>query len=416
MWNTTKNALSYLWYVLTMDWLQLISTVIDILILVWTAICWQEVVQQPSLLLVLLAVLVNFIWQVFNVAEHFKFLKKENPASPLVSLLKDAGQRRDFSRIEVNRELSQLQYPYDSDLENGVLENTEVGRILRETDIPIKPLLSRAKMKETRTYIRQYQETLLKFLNHKWYEVSQNGGKFTNDRKICFASEVYQVDGGYQWRITEGCYYNGYLTNTIYTQYIGGSHYKLYPPMNMLNTPIGPLGDSDFSDHIGVSTMLYTNDGYVVVFRQAGNAGQYPNKYVPSGSGSLDFTDFKDDEDIRMVVVRGAERELGEETSLAKNLLMRDRDRMNIVIDTKVLRYYRDMERGGKPEFCCVSMVNKPKDFIKEYVAPSEEELANEKNWKLLADDALWQEELLPSASLSLKMNYVAVKEYMEKR
>jgi hypothetical protein len=416
MWNTIKNALSYLWYVLTMDWFQLISTAIDILILLWTVICWREVVMQPSLLLVVLAVLVNFIWQVFNVAEHFEFLKKENPASPLVSLLKDAEHRKDFSRIGVKRELYQLQYPYDLDLANGVLENHEVSKILSDTDISIKPLLSRAKMKETRTYIRQYQETLLKFLNHKWYEVSQNGGKFTNDRKICFASEVYQVDGALQWRITKGCYYNGYLTNTIFTQYIGGSHYKLYPPMNMLNTPICPLGDSDFSDHIGVSTLLYTADGYVVVFRQAGNAGQYPNKYVSSGSGSLDFADFDNDVDIRTVIIRGAERELGEESSLAKNLLTKDRDRQNVVIDTKVLRYYRDMERGGKPEFCCISMVNKPKDFIKEYVSPSVTELANEKNWKLFADDDLWQDEILPYASLSLKMNYMAVRDYMEKR
>lgn len=81
--------------------------------------------------------------------------------------------------------------------------------------------------------------------------------------------------------------------------------------MNMNTDPIRSLGDSDFSDHIGVSTLLYTKDGYIFVFRQAGNAGYNANYYMPTGSGSMDYADFKEGEDLRQMIIRGAERELG---------------------------------------------------------------------------------------------------------
>ena len=56
-------------------------------------------------------------------------------------------------------------------------------------------------------------------------------------------------------------------------------------------------------------------------FRQAGNAGYNANYYMPTGSGSMDFADFNEGEDLRQMVIRGAERELAEESSLKKLIL-----------------------------------------------------------------------------------------------
>lgn len=406
MWRTFRNFVSYLWFVLSLDWFQLVSTVVDVFILCWTFFNWREVAYQPSLLLVFFGVFINFIWQVFNVAGHFSFLKEEDPREPLMSMLKKGKEgKKDYSRIRADHELLLLNFPYVVNSEWGVLENPMIDALLADSKDEILPVLSKNKREETRTYIKQYKDTLLKFLNHRWYEISKKGGLFTNDDKICLASELYQAENGaYRWRVTKGCYYHGYLTNFIYTQFVGGTHYKLYPPVNMNTDSIKPLGNSDFSDHIGVSTLLYSKDGYVFVFRQAGNAGYNANYYMPTGSGSMDYADFIEGEDIRQMIIRGAERELAEESSLKKLL---GEEAFSSLLHTSVIGYYRDMERGGKPEFCCVSRIDKTKEDLMEYIRPSEKEIAHKSGVPfLLRDKDKWVNDILPEASLSLKMNF----------
>ena len=413
MWTSIKNLGSYLWFVFSLDWFQLVSTVVDVIILCWAFLNWKEVAFQPSLLLVFFGVFINFIWQVFNVAGHFSFLKKENPRDPLMSMLKKSkDDKKDFSKIRTDQELlSKKDFRYVENMDWGALENPQVVELLRDDKKVITPVISKNKRKETRAYVKQYKDTLLKFLNHRWYEICQKGGMFTNDKKICFASELFPGDeeGTFKWRVTKGRYYHGYLTNFIYTQYVGGTHYKLYPPVNMNTDPIKSLGDSDFSDHIGVSTLLYTKDGYIFVFRQAGNAGYNANYYMPTGSGSMDYVDFKEGEDLRQMVIRGAERELAEESSLKK--LLGD-EAFASLLHTTVIGYYRDMERGGKPEFCCVSRIDKTKEDVSEYIHASEKEIAQKSDKPLLlADKDTWKDKILPEASLSLKMNYKFLEE-----
>lgn len=367
----------------------------------------------PSVVLLVLAVFTNFIWQVFNVASHFSFLKKEDPKAPLMSLLKKGKTgAKEFAQIKVEENLFKQALPYVRDDELGVLENPSVDALLVDSQVSIAPELSKTKRKATRTYVRQYKETLLKFLNHRWYEIQQKRGGFTNDEKVCLASEVFhKSDGSIGWRVTKGRYYHGCLTNFIYTQYVGGTHYKLYPPMNMNTDPIKALGESDFSDHIGISTLLYTKDGYFYVFRQAGNAGYNANKYMPTGSGSMDYKDFKWGGDLRQIVIRAAERELAEESSIKK---LMGKNTFSGFVHTIVVGYYRDMERGGKPEFCCVSFIDKEINEIGEYIQPSEKEIAHNSRIPVLFSNAAQWQDILPEASLSLKMNYKYLERYLK--
>lgn len=412
MFRSIKNFLSYLWFVLALDYTQLAATIIDIIILFLSILKWNEIIAKPSVVLLLLAVFTNFIWQVFNVASHFSFLKKEDPRAPLMSLLKkDKSGAKDFTPITVEENLFKQAFPYVRDDELGVLENPSVDALLMDSQVSIAPELSKNKRQATRTYVTQYKETLLKFLNHRWYEIQQKQGCFTNDKKVCLTSEIYhKSDGSIGWRVASGRYYHGYLTNFIYTRFVGGTHYKLYPPMNMNTDPIKALGESDFSDHIGVSTLLYTKDGYFYVFRQAGNAGYNANYYMPTGSGSMDYKDFKGGGDLRQIVIRAAERELAEESSIKK---LMGKSVFKDCVHTIVVGYYRDMERGGKPEFCCVSFIDKEINEIGEFIQTSEKEIAqNSRIAVLFSNTDQWQE-ILPEASLSLKMNYKYLVGYM---
>lgn len=70
------------------------------------------------------------------------------------------------------------------------------------------------------------------------------------------------------------------------------------------------------------------------------------------------------------------------------------------------------MERGGKPEFCCVSRIDKTKEDVSEYIHTSDTEIAKKSDKPLLlADKEKWENEILPEASLSLKMNYKFLEE-----
>lgn len=400
-----KNLLSYVWFIFSLDYFQLVSTLIDIFILVYAYVNREEVLSQPTFLLLSIAVLVNFIWQIVNVMSHFTFLKEEEPEKPLKSMLDDGKGGKNFDLIMLDSNLFNYEMPYrKSEEEEGVLINDTVNAVLTNPACKITTNIVETKRSNTKTYILQYESILLKFLNHRWHDINRRKGVFTNDKKICLGSElVLENDGTYHWSICEGRYYNGYLTNFIYSQYVGGSYYKLYPPLNASNTPIKTFGSSDFSDHIGVSTLLLTDDDFIVVFEQADNAGYNEGKLMPSGSGSLDYSDFKKGEDFRQMIVRGAERELMQEASFEKKL--KDKN-WNAHLETHILSFYRDLERGGKPEFCCLTRINKKKESIVNDVIANVTELARRSDkWVKIDDTNKWNQ-ILSEASLSLKMNY----------
>ncbi len=408
MFRKIKNLASYVWFVFSLDYLQLGCTLIDIFILVFAFFKREEVLSQSTLTLFCLAILTNFVWQIVNVANHFAFLKEEEPEKPLVSMLEVGGtKKKDFKRVKMDSNLFNGEMPYQPDkVKDGVLVNHSVDAVLLNSTTGIRPVEVGMKRSNTKTYIKQYESILLKFLNHKWHDVTHKGGEFTNDAKICLGSElVKEEDGSYTWAICKGWYYNGVLTNFIFSQYVGGSYYRLYPPINVDNTCIKPFGSSDFSDHIGVSTLLVTSDNYVVVFEQASNAGYNAGKMMPSGSGSLDYADYIKGEDFRQMVIRGAQRELLQEASLEKKM----EEDETWIIETRILSFYRDLERGGKPEFCCISSINKKVDSIINDVVPNAKELARGKRDYVKVDDSTKWKGVLANASLSLRMCYTAL-------
>ena len=195
MWQLIKNLVSYLYFVFSLDLFQLVSAIVDTVILFWALYNWREVAFQPSLLLIFFGVFINFIWQIFNVAGHFSFLKKENPRDPLMSMLKKSrDSKKDFSLIKTDQGLlKKKDFPYIINVEWGVMENPKVVELLRN-EASIIPVMSQNKREETRMYIIQYKDTLLKFLNHRWYEICNKGGMFTNDKKVCLASELFPAE------------------------------------------------------------------------------------------------------------------------------------------------------------------------------------------------------------------------------
>lgn len=131
------------------------------------------------------------------------------------------------------------------------------------------------------------------------------------------ASEFGESGNSLYVKVCRGCYYNSYLTNVIYTKKLSHqSGWGMMPPANISNYPIHRLEKSIMSDHIGISTLAVTTDGYVIILHQNNKALTSADRLTPSGSGSVDFRDFRAGADFRETLKAAAERELCEETAL----------------------------------------------------------------------------------------------------
>ncbi len=121
------------------------------------------------------------------------------------------------------------------------------------------------------------------------------------------------------------------------------------------NNTILPLEHSACANVIGSSTLVITSDNQILGSKQGNFARANTNRFVASGSGSVEWKDVKGTTSFLDVVIKAAEREFFEETNTSARV---------VHIQTKVIGYARILERGGNPDFFCVSRVDKPASYF----------------------------------------------------
>lgn len=142
------------------------------------------------------------------------------------------------------------------------------------------------------------------------------------------------------------------------------------------------LNQSNLSNHIGSSTLAFTNDGYVLLPLQARRSQKSEGKYAPTGSGSLDWADrkaAKHSQDLLDIIRFGAERELQEEQTLK-------RIDKKAQMQTMVIGYFRWLNYGGQPEFLCITKI----DCALRELRPNPNELVDETH-------IVFDEQVIPS-------------------
>lgn len=334
-----RNWLDYFLYGNKIGYIDLRMILVDIVILIYS-LCNLEALQQTkSLLTLLLLIFTTFIWQVICIGRNYYQYTKKTAYYNLhsISASKPFNVADEVKHIYTDQPLKFR----DTELLFSSAINT-----LLQADTPIHPKLCNDKQKHVEEYIKSYRDTLLPFLNYLWHKMKNKRGSFYNETKLCMASEFGTSATDWYVRICKGNYYNSCLTNFIYTQRLSHqSSWSMQPPANIENYPIRKLDKSVMSDHIGVSTLAITSDGYVLILRHNDKALTATDQLTPSGSGSVDYVDLQLNADFRQTLRYAAERELHEETGIAKAQMEK----------TTIIGFYRDLKRGGKPEFCCVT-------------------------------------------------------------
>lgn len=109
-----------------------------------------------------------------------------------------------------------------------------------------------------------------------------------------------------------------------------------------------PLASSPLANIIGVSTLAISEDQQVLVLDQSNANHASGGLTAPSGSGSLEPQDWDPaDTSLAGVMMRGANRELIEETGIPADL----------ILSSHLVGFGRWLERGGKPEFFGVTLL-----------------------------------------------------------
>ncbi|GAB5562657.1 MAG: hypothetical protein SynsKO_43040 [Synoicihabitans sp.] len=121
------------------------------------------------------------------------------------------------------------------------------------------------------------------------------------------------------------------------------------------------------SNHIGANVLGISRDGYAICWIQNTRAQHNNEEIVPTGAGSMDWTDLLDvrkngPSDFIRLIAYAMGRELAEESSFGK---LTKSDLLHLAKSVKVIGSFRWLMRGAKPEFIgLVKLTRSAQEFM----------------------------------------------------
>ncbi len=146
---------------------------------------------------------------------------------------------------------------------------------------------------------------------------------------------------------------------------IGGEHDAVLPARDRwgyqrlsdrLIAPALVNATTPASLHLGVDVVVVTRDNRMPLAVQGKHNLQSPNRIVPFATGSMDWEDIGDNTTLKSVVLSAARRELNEEWGGPDHNAAASRACKSAPL--QVIGMYREMLRGGKPQFVVAGRVD----------------------------------------------------------
>lgn len=417
--NRIRNFISIFWYGVRLKSINIIMLTVNFAILIYSI---YDIYQNPEslfgndLLGLLIFLFLNIIWQVVSlVYDICSFLTTTgcSLSKPIKNPI-DTNTQGSYSienEYNLKEVLNTYSIPEHLSKDVPVIHNTSINYLLaNKTQIALR--YSEKHFQITREYIKLNKGCLSMFLIEKWGGLKT--GTFHNETKLCQASEIKQDKKGYYITLGKGTYYDSFLTNDIYTLCLNHQNREMLPPMNYRNYGIRPFEQSIFGNHLGVSTIAITADDYALILRHNKNTAVSADKLAGSGSGSVDFADWKrkKDTDLREILTRAAIRELSEETGLKGFLKTKAKEKD--IIKSEIIGMYRNLERGGKPDFCLVTYIDATTDEVSNAFKAEKKEVVDNFQFIELNQLENFLETNKEIVSVSLYMNFYYLKQYVQ--
>lgn len=398
-----KSWRDYICYVVKHDKFILIASIIDVLLLGYALS--ECDIHEPSSWVIFGIVLINLLWQVYNVWSHWSTtIRKVNYSLSEIPII-DVGRGANYLLSnDVQKAYAPIPtIPQYIELRDGIPENFIQCRE------PIKVQIAADDSRRMGDFIQAVWSHMVLFLNEELHRVNS----FYNEKKLCMSSEVCLVNNEWMVRLCEGEYYDSFLTNSVFNRYLKEkkSGIEIFPIYNAKNYVIPLLHDSRLNNHIGVSTLILSSDDKTYLLRQNSLAVENREKVVPTGSGSVDYSDAEGLHDLRQIISKAAERELREETTFDSEAERRN----GVNVETTIIGYYRDLSRGGKPEFCCITRVGLPAMMLEGKIKPQEKEQYQCDKYPAEIHNLCTQGVNEANPSATLKANIYFLAKYMNK-
>lgn len=237
-----------------------------------------------------------------------------------------------------------------------IIASDALDRALLERDWRVEP--DTGKPQRVRALVRQHREHALAFLAALMARTRTTGALLINEDKLCLDDEL---ENDHVVRCHRGNYFDSLCTNEASTAVLeqGGRQSRpfhgrtLYPlARDVDGYYLEDLNEADVDNHIGVSTLAITRDRHFVIWQQSDRNLQSPGTIISTGSGSCDYADLQPASLLR-TVCGAMERELREECSKRSGLPRGAAP--DGLVQTRVIGFFRWLQRGGKPEFIGVS-------------------------------------------------------------
>lgn len=432
-----KNRIAYLLYYLKYHKLKSVAKLINLILLVIAivdacmsirgmsyfdklGIKWGSVVD-------VVVIVINLVWSAIDgfladaIANMRKNYIKDDSTKKMNEVINNSQKKETLVHDESGEKAI-----YTKEVNKMLIEDGD--KIVIETDYETP--------RKIEDFIRQNKDELFAFLRWKYLESKKPNKKmFFNEKKLCLTSDLYDYmnskSKNKKVEVHKGCYYDTFVTNICSTYKLQDSKNitdiydrgKFYPHDE--NNYLPPLNNTMMNNEIGVSTIAFTSDNRIVIWRSNANAQLPKGRAVPSGSGSSDWKDRKNKKTLAEAVCYSMQRELAEECSLVSK---RNYKKKMQATQTRLIGYWRWLQKGGKPEFSGVTKLGCKQseirsndqevcmlDGIGEYNQVSSKEdileyLSNLKNACIIEKE----NETKTIMSFALYMNILFLEQYIE--
>ena len=234
-----------------------------------------------------------------------------------------------------------------------VSRDLEFDRWLRSNDLQLKEnKQARQNLFDSLRLVADDVENIVR--TQFWAARNRLEKQFSDDKKICLSSTPRKDIKTVSYFF--GSYYASFVTNEFSTKLLSSmsSRPRLirrgFDWFPVDSNKLKSIENSLMGNHIGIGTIGFTVDKYLVFWRQSYRAMVAEQSLVCTGAGSLDASDLDPNHSLKLTLANGMEREFLEESSRQGKEFESDP-----IIETRITGFYRWVSRGGKPEFAGVT-------------------------------------------------------------
>lgn len=235
-----------------------------------------------------------------------------------------------------------------------------------------KIVIKQDKHRKVREFIKENETILSDFLRYQYSFSNNNRKEFFNEAKLCLSQDIKLNSNDVVCH--KGAYFDSFLTNDVCKKslkriesqagdtLVDGRQFFPYDKDTEGTFRLHTIANSIMDNHIGISTIGFTADNHIKIWRQSVKAQQSEGFYAPTGSGSCDWDD-KTNDKFLATLKSAMERELKEESQKRctnANLIKID--------STIVLGFFRWVNRGGNPDFVGITKLKCNHDVLEPNV------------------------------------------------